>query len=176
MTWADMVDDDLEWDIRNETSMIPLNCPQAASACSSPSAKCQESSGPEEKSSPPRECPSLTVEGRVSVLEKLLEQVLINSAETQSNISVISQTLVGLKGDQKLKGLASSSKQADSVPQKPQPTSKAHAGSSKENTPGQSSGPVSGEKLGTPQASKRKSKKLRNVTSSGTPVQGSLSA
>lgn len=176
MTWADMVDDDLEWDIRNETSMVPLNCPQAASACSSPSAKCQESSGPVEKSSPPRECPSLTVEGRVSVLEKLLEQVLINSAETQSNISVISQTLVGLKGDQKLKGLASSSKQADSVPQKPQPTSKAHAGSSKENTPGQSSGPVSGEKLGTPQASKRKSKKLRNVTSSGTPVQGSPSA
>lgn len=176
MTWADMVDEDLEWDIRNETSMIPLNCPQAASACSSPSAKCQESSGLEERSSPPRECPSLTVESRVSTLEKLLEQVLINSAETQSSISVISQTLVGLKGDQKLKGPVSCSKQADSAPRKPQPTSKAQAGNSKENTQSQSSGNASGEKLGTPQASKRKSKKLRNATSSGTPVQESPSA
>nr|UHS71669.1 MAG: polyprotein P2ab [Sobemovirus sp.] len=27
MTWAEMVEDDLEWDIRNETSMVPLNLP-----------------------------------------------------------------------------------------------------------------------------------------------------
>lgn len=176
MTWADMVDDDLEWDIRNETSMVPLNCSQAVSACSSPSAKCQGSSGSQEKSSPQRACPSLTVEGRVSTLEKLLEQVLINSVETQSNISVISRTLVGLKGDQKPKGLASCSKQADSAPQKPQPTSKAQAGNSKESTQSQSNGAVSGANLGTPKASKRKSKKLRSVTSSGTPVQESPSA
>lgn len=176
MTWADMVDEDLEWDIRNETSMVPLNCPQAASECSSPYAKCQESSGLTEKSSPPRACPSLTVEDRVSNLEKLLERVLTSSAETQSNISVISQTLVGLKEDRKQKELASCSKQADSVPQKPPSTSKARAGNSKENTPDQPKEVASGEKFGTPLASKRKSKKSRPVTSSGTPVQESPSA
>jgi hypothetical protein len=155
---------------------IPLNCQQAASKCSSPCVTCPESSGVTEKSSPQQACPSLTVEDRVSNLEKLLERVLTSSAETQSNISVISQTLVGLKEARKQKELVCSSKQADSAPQKPPTTSTARAENSSENTPGPSSEPASGGKLGTQKASKKRSKKSRKGTSSGTPVQGSPSA
>lgn len=178
MTWADMVEGDLDWDAREESTGndIPLNCQQAASKCSSPCVTCPESSGVTEKSSPQQACPSLTVEDRVSNLEKLLERVLTSSAETQSNISVISQTLVGLKEARKQKELVCSSKQADSAPQKPPTTSTARAENSSENTPGPSSEPASGGKLGTQKASKKRSKKSRKGTSSGTPVQGSPSA
>lgn len=188
-TWASMLDEDIDWDARMETAGtsgyyvgaplntgLPLNCQEAVSACSPPSSKCPESSGAVESSSAPQECPSLTVENRVSNLEKLLERVLINSAEMQSSNSVILQTLVGLKEDRKLKGQVSCSKQEGSDQQKPPETSKARAELSKESTPGPSSAAASGGNLGTKKASKRKSKKSRTVTSSGTPAQGSPSA
>nr|UHS71651.1 MAG: polyprotein P2a [Sobemovirus sp.] len=179
VTWFDMMDEEMDWDIRAETITeveIPLNCQEAVSACSPPSSQCQESSGAVEKSSAPPECPSLTVENRMLNLEKLLEHQLTNSASLQNQIFTLSQTLAGLLGVRKQNELVFFSKPDDSAQQKNQTTSTERAESSKGNTPDQNSEPASGETLGKPKASKRKSKKSLKGTSSGTPAQESPSA
>lgn len=175
--WADLMDPDeddfeFEWAMEALPDDVPLNCQGAENGCSPPSKNSASTSGPTSVSLETKECPSLLLEDRVCVLEKLLEQNLTTVSSLLESVSQNSKTLIGLSVALERSLTHSSSKPRASGKPTPPPTSTKQSTPSSTSTPGSNKGPVS-EESGTPSASKPKSRRSRKTRSKQTPPQES---
>lgn len=175
--WADWAEDDEDVDFGDALETLdddlPGNGSQAQSECSVPCAPSVVTPGNTRVSSPNEGCPSISLEDRVCNLEKLAEKGEIRMQQMLSDISLISKTLIGLKGDLMRKELPSASKQKSSTELNPPPTSQNASGSSSPNTPPSPNGDASNATPGKRKKSKKRSKKSASPKSSETPPQGS---
>nr|UQB76116.1 RNA-dependent RNA polymerase [Flumine sobemo-like virus 4] len=173
--WSDAVDDDdsmVGYTYFDSHESLPdnLNCHRVGSGLSSPPFLTSgTTSSPVPTASVSKECPSLTLESRVSNLESLLEASLLRSSKTDESISMLLKTLTGLNVEVVRNSIPSSSKLPDSaLPQHP-PTSERQSKPSKPSTPKQVYVAVSKE-TGNPSPSKRASRRSRKKNSNVTPL------
>lgn len=120
----------------------------------------------------PLGCPSLTLESRVSNLEKLLEPLLVSVQLLQETASLNSKILTGLNAEALRNSIPSSSKLPDSKRLNNPSTSGKQSSNLSKSTLELPKETVSKE-IGTQQPSKPKSKRSRRRKSKGTPPQGS---
>lgn len=178
-TWADMVeeeDDFLDFEPLEATfdSDIPLNYQGAGSACSPPSRRLDAMSSPTGDSFQTQGCPSLTLEDRVSNLEKLLEPLLVQLPLLLETCSANSKILTGLSAEAVRSSTPSPSKPPGSPGPKPPIISTKQSSVYRKSTPKVVATPPS-EESGTLKASKRRSKRSRKQKSKATPPQESHS-
>nr|UHS71655.1 MAG: polyprotein P2a [Sobemovirus sp.] len=117
-------------------------------------------------------CPSLTLEDRVSNLEKLLEPLLASVQLLQETVSLNLKTLTGQNAEALRNSIPSSSKQPDSKqPKHPSTSGKQSSNLSKSTL--ELPKEIASKENGTQQPSKPKSKRSRRRKSKGIPPQGS---
>lgn len=86
--------------------------------------------------SPPKACPSPTLENRLCHLENMLGKLLTQQSKTQSQYSQILKDLAGLREDRKPSSAPSSSRPADSKERYVPPASRRQSSNSKSGTQG----------------------------------------
>lgn len=151
-----------------------LNSSGAAAVCSPPCESLEGISGKTPVSSETTECLSLSVAGRLSSLEKLVEQLLASMQLLQENVSQNSKNLIGLNVEAVRSSTPSSSKPQDSDPPKPPIDSKKVWKALPVTIPESAKDPVL-EENGTQTGSKRASRRSRRKRSAKTPPQESPS-
>lgn len=117
-------------------------------------------------------CPSLTLENRVSNLEKLLEPLLVSVQSLQEIASLNSKILTGLNVEALRNSIPSCSKPPVSKPP-PSPTTSGKQSSNLSKSTPEHPKEIASKETGTQQPSKPKSKRSRRRKSKGTPPQGS---
>lgn len=192
-TWADAVDDDYDYEAIlgdkwrdaealfegeeeqiNSPTSIPLNFQGAVNICSPPSNISVPTTTPTCAPSAMPECHSLPLDGRVLVLEKLMEPLLVEMRLMRESIFQNSRILTGLSVAQERNSIPSSSKPPVSGKSKDPVVSPEPSASSSENTPALPKEPVS-EESGIPKKLNRKSRRSRKGKSKATPLQESPS-
>lgn len=151
-----------------------LNSSGAAAECSPPCESLEGISGKTPVSSETTECLSLSVAGRLSSLEKLVEQLLASMQLLQENVSQNSKNLIGLNVEAVRSLTPSSSKPQDSDPPKLPTDSKKVWKALPVTTPESSKDPVL-EATGSQTGLKPRSRRSRRKRSAKTPPQESPS-
>lgn len=175
--WADIAEEeDFDFFDTMETLVDqPLNGPQAVSECSPPSVNLESTSGKSRSVSLQTECPSLSLEDRVCVLEKLAEQTIQSSLKLHELCSQNFKTLVGLNAELERKLIRSSSKQADIVQHPDLKASRSVQTGSAPVIQGLSPGENLEAKIGRNAKSRRRRKSSVTKPSTGNPPPESLS-
>lgn len=192
-TWAEAVDDDLDYETIlgskwadaegvfpgeeeqiNPPSGIPLNYQGAESACSSPSNSSANTAIPVCVPLETVACPSLQLDSRVLVLEKLLEPLLAEMTLMRESIFQNSRTLTGLSVALERNLIPCSSKPVDSGKLKDPVVSKEPLKNSVGNTH-ELPNVIASEVNGIPMNLNRKSRRSRKGKLKPTPLQESPS-
>lgn len=183
--WADIVefpeedDDDLGpvwYEAEGSFDNEPLNSQGVSSVAQPTSTPSKESAATDSTNIPSQSLPPVwdytSLENRVLVSEKLLEQLLMSQLTMQGQLSQICATLTGLSAEAKPSLIPCSTKQVATDEPKPPPTSEPPVTNSAKSIPVQGKGPVSPE-TGIAQPSKRPSRRSRKGKSKVTPPQES---
>jgi len=176
--WADVIDETEEEFYDTMETVLddePLNGLEAVSACSPPSLGSEDMSGRNLSVSQEVACPSMSLDGRVCVLEKLVEQLILSSSRTLELTSQNSEILAGLNAERVRNSIPSSSKLAVSESPKRPPTSTSVVIGSVPVTLGQNPASNSVEKSGRKKRSRRQRKKSASDSSTSSPLRGSPS-
>lgn len=177
--WADIANDDdgddVDWqDAEGASDDVPLNS-QGVSSVVPTLTPLKELAATDlniPSCSPPKEWDYTSLESRVLVSEKLLEQVLKMQSSTQEQLSQICVNLTGLSVAVEQSSIRFSSRPAGTPKPETPTTSSTPLESSVKSIPERSKGPVSKE-TGTPTSSKRPSRRSRRGKSKVTPPQES---
>lgn len=169
---ADIQERKKMWGLDRESG-LPLNYQGAEGVQSSPPLSTSDDT-PTMKGdqSEPAGCPSLSLDNRVSNLEKLLEPLLVSVQLMQEIVSQNSKILTGLNAEVLRNSIPSCSKQPASSPPKSPTTSGKQSSNLSKNTPEQGK-EIALKPTGTKQPSEPKSKRSRRRKSKGTPPQES---
>lgn len=176
--WADIVDEeDQEFFDSMETwrSDENLNEMRAVSACLPPYPVSVATSGVNQSPSGLTECPSLELDSRVCVLEKLVEQLTQSSSQMLELLSQNSRTLAGLSAEQLRSTTPSCSKQVGSNQPAPRLTYAKVVKLSSPNIPVPEPEKSSVETPGTKKRSRRRHKPSVNDSSTNSHPQASPS-